>query len=212
MYNVIANCQVKGLADIYQKYFGDDFDGTFLDAGAFEGYEYSNTGCLAELGWKGLFIEPVPYNFFRLSERYKSYFPDIRLAYCAVGKQGEADLYLSGSISTLSKEQHQYYLDHEWMYGNEQVIHTITVPLDQIIDQWKPEKIDVLNVDVEGMELEVLETFDIDKWMPKMAIIEAHEHHPFIEFRRNAENINKYFSKRNYEKIYSDELNNIYVR
>lgn len=40
----------------------------FLDIGAFDGVELSNTRALAEIGWTGLMVEPNPYNLVPLLE------------------------------------------------------------------------------------------------------------------------------------------------
>jgi hypothetical protein len=45
-----------------------------------------------------------------------------------------------------------------------------------------------------------------------MAIVEAQELHPAKELTLQAPFINKYFQDAGYEKIYCDEINNIYVR
>ena len=47
------------LADIYARMFPLS-GGTFVEVGAFDGWSYSHTVCLAQLGWRGLYIEPVP--------------------------------------------------------------------------------------------------------------------------------------------------------
>ena len=39
--------------------------------GAFDGESYSNTSCLADLGWRGLYIEPVPTFAAGCRERHK---------------------------------------------------------------------------------------------------------------------------------------------
>lgn len=45
--------------------------GRYLDIGAFDGVEMSNTLALAELGWKGTAIEPSPWVFNRLKKNYE---------------------------------------------------------------------------------------------------------------------------------------------
>lgn len=45
--------------------------GCYLDIGAFDGVEMSNTLALAELGWSGTAIEPSPWVFKRLKNNYE---------------------------------------------------------------------------------------------------------------------------------------------
>src|SRR6266566_887458 len=45
--------------------------GRFLDIGAFDGLTFSNTRCLAELGWGGVLVEPSPAAFVHLMKGYE---------------------------------------------------------------------------------------------------------------------------------------------
>ncbi|MCS6954957.1 MAG: FkbM family methyltransferase [Candidatus Calescibacterium sp.] len=47
-------------------------------------------------------------------------------------------------------------------------------PLSEILDDYLPKNtdIDFMNIDVEGMDLEVLETNDWDKYRPKIILVE----------------------------------------
>lgn len=51
--------------EVILKFFGE-FQGSFLDIGAFDGLHLSNTRRLLELGWSGVMVEPSPSNFLSL--------------------------------------------------------------------------------------------------------------------------------------------------
>jgi len=202
--------QITGLSDIYEKYFGQKTDGTFVEIGAYDGYEWSNTWGLMSAGWRGVEVEPNPYVFKSLINNCTE---KIICCQVAVGKSDSCQLRLSGAISTTSAEQTNIYKECDWFTGNEQVIDVPMVKLDELLEKLEiPEEFEVLVVDTEGTELEVLETLDIDKWKPAMCIVEAHELHPTKGFNRYAPLINKYFDEHNYIKIYCDIINNIYIR
>ncbi len=55
-----STCQVAHLGFIYELFFGQKLDGMFVEVGAFDPTELSNTSCLADRGWSGLLVEPVP--------------------------------------------------------------------------------------------------------------------------------------------------------
>lgn len=212
MYRVAHDCQVVGLSDLYMKYFPDEtYRGVFVEVGAFNGYNYSNVFGLAEHGWEGLCIEANPINFEQLVHFY-SPCPDVKCVQIATGKPGSARLYLEAAISTVSEEQYKLYLKHDWAHGAEAFVDVQKVPLNDILKENGIEDIDVFSLDIEGSEYEALMTFDIDHYMPKMAIVEAHENHPLEGFGRYAKDINEYFTSRGYKIIYSDEINNIYLR
>jgi FkbM family methyltransferase len=209
-YQMGNNAQIEGLSEIYEKYFGQKTDGTFVEIGAYDGYEWSNTWGLMILGWKGIAVEPNPNTFQQLIGNCTD---KIICCNAAIGKDSVCKLRLSGGISTTSEEQSNIYKECDWFSGNEQVVEVPMVTLDALLETFEmKEEFEVLVVDTEGTELEVLETFDIDKWKPKMVIVEAHELHPTKGFNRHATEINKYFEKHNYTKIYCDIINNIYVR
>ena len=70
-----------------------------------------------------------------------------------------------------------------------------------------------MGIDVEGIEWDILKVFPINKWKPKMAIIETMETHPNTEKRQagNFPEINKYFIDSGYTHIYGDEVNSVWV-
>ncbi len=91
--------------------------------------------------------------------------------------------------------------------------------LDSILEQYNLSSIDVLSVDVEGFEDKVLEGFNINKYNPILCIVELHDGRydaksdGILSPYRDEELINK--CKKyliNYNLIYSDHINNIYIR
>jgi len=203
--------QIKELPNIYEKYFGQKTDGTFVEVGAYDGYKWSNTWGLMELGWNGVNAEPHPTNFENLVKNCTPY-PNVICFNIAIGKNKEAKLYLSHAISTTSEEQANVYRECKWFAGSESVIDVPMITLDALLESAEvPIGFEILVVDTEGTEFEVLESFSINKWLPKMVIVEAHELHPTKGFNRYAEQINKYFETNGYDKIYCDIINNIYV-
>lgn len=85
--------------------------------------------------------------------------------------------------------------------------------LDNILEQQgiKPH-FEVLSVDTEGTEIDVLRGFTIDKWRPKMAIIETHVKNSDKRLSYGAKEINRYFTIHKYKIIYEDHVNTIYYK
>jgi hypothetical protein len=102
MYEVGINCQILNLSDIFTQYCGDKNDGFFVDVGAYDGYQYSNTFGLSKRGWHGVLVEPNPITFESLKQVHAG--RNSILVKNAVGKTGKVDLYLSNAISTTSEE------------------------------------------------------------------------------------------------------------
>jgi hypothetical protein len=62
-YPVANTCQIpffRDISDIYTFVFGYKTEGLFVEIGAYDGESFSNTSCLADVGWEGHYVEPVP--------------------------------------------------------------------------------------------------------------------------------------------------------
>jgi hypothetical protein len=95
-----------------------------------------------------------------------------------------------------------------------QTIKAKQVVLSDILRQESvPSDFDVFSLDVEGHEWNVLKTFDLDYWKPKIAIIELHDQNKDYEFLHcECARIVEYFESGGYRVIYKDFTNTIYVR
>lgn len=59
LYRPPINCQIPHCAAIFEELFGLKRDGFFVEAGAYDGESFSNTSFLADIGWRGVYVEPV---------------------------------------------------------------------------------------------------------------------------------------------------------
>jgi FkbM family methyltransferase len=210
-YNIPADCQVKGLNEIYLKYLGYKETGFFVEVGAYDGLVASNTWGLAEAGWGGIYFEPVQEFYIRCMNNHRNH-PLVLTYNCCIGNhEGLVDFYVANTLSTYNTD----YLNSEfWKNDYRGAVKTIVpiTTLDKMLKENNaPVGFEVLVVDVEGAEFDVLQKFDINYWQPKMCIIEAQEFHPAKELSLQAPVINKYFEEAGYSKIYCDEINSIYI-
>lgn len=210
-YIISENCQVTNLNEIYLKYFGYKTDGFFVDVGAYDAIDTSNTWGLAEAGWRGICYEPVILSYNQCVQAH-SYHRVKSILTCIGNRKGKVDFYVAGALSTYNED---YYNSDYWKrdYRNAVKITSDIITLDESlqINEVSPE-FDLLSLDVEGSETDVLTCFDINYWKPKMVIVEVQELHPAHELTLQAPFINKYFQDAGYEKIYCDAINSIYVR
>lgn len=208
---IAHNCQVKDLDKIYLKYFPTDYKGFFIEVGAFNGYDHSNVWGLAEDGWKGICYEPIPEFYSQCVLTHKN--NDVKVINTAIGsKMGFVDINVCGPISTVSNTQ---YNSEFWKqnYRNTKSIRVPITTLDQTLYENKVmQQFDILSLDVEGLESDVLRSFSLSYWLPKLAIVEVQEFHESVELRYQAPFINEYFGSAGYSKIYCDDINTIYLR
>ena len=162
------------ITEIVHKIFGD-YVGYAIEAGAFDGVYSSTTFELEKEGWKVLLIEPIPEVFNNLLKNRNN---DYCLQF-ALGDSNEDNVNFevyayAGGAGFSSFSISQRYLDvfGENMAGQKTDIIVDKRTLDFCLYLVNFPRVDILSLDVEGSELEVLRGFDIDRWKPKLLIIE----------------------------------------
>jgi FkbM family methyltransferase len=212
------DCQTPELAALYARWFGGRTDGRFVEVGAFDGQTMSNTICLADAGWTGLYIEPVPEYAAACRQRHARS-PRITVAECAAGATaGPVELQVRGLLSGVSPAHQQAFDASAWA----QVVprgRTITVPrlpLDQILDiAAVPPGFELLVVDVEGYEPAVFAGFDLARWRPTMLVVElcdgGSNMDGFPELVAEHTAVRAALAAAGYDAIHVDPVNSVFV-
>jgi len=210
MFELSKSCEIADLASYYERVFGLRYVGSFVDIGAYNGIDLSNTLPLAKNGWKGLCVEPNAESFAKLKSAYKNY-NSVICNQLLVGRKGKGKLYLHHELSTTSDEILNILIRKEIMTGKEPFLELEKRPLDKVIESWGNNSIDVLNIDTNGTESEVLETFDINYWKPQMIIL---AHYKFLDIKYDTIPYmdEMYFTDYNYKIMYNDDKNIIYIQ
>jgi FkbM family methyltransferase len=150
-------------------FFRTKTDGFYVDVGAFHPVLYSNTFALHKRGWQGINIDPNQETI-NLFQKYRP--RDINLA-IGIGSKSKKDYYrfaLAGG-NTFSLAQKQNLDTKQWShYLGSTVVECI--PLRDVLGQYSAHHIDLLTVDVEGMDLEVLESNDWNTFRPTVVLVE----------------------------------------
>jgi FkbM family methyltransferase len=160
----------------------------FLNIGAMDGVLFDElSGYSHRYGFKGLFVEPIPYLFHRLKNNWDN---------------GE-NLFENSAISTYDGEIEMLTIDadaidsglvHQCFYGMsavyppknglgsegdkpvvEQYGKLVKVPcitLDNLIKKHNIEKIDVFKIDTEGHDYEIFKQLDLEKYRPSLVRME----------------------------------------
>ena len=203
------SCQIPGLNKIYQRFFPDLINGVFVEVGGNDGYSWSNTWGLAEIGWKGVYFEPMLELAAKCDERHAK-----NNAECypvAIAEfDGTCKLYLGQSATTSATVAK----DNTFFYGNSPTnfVETPCRSLNSILAELKiPADFELLVIDVDGDEPGVIQGIDLDQWRPIMIIVETSAIHPIEAWRFNAKRIDFLLSQY-YDEIYYDHINSIYVR
>ena len=136
-------------------------DGYFVEIGAHDGVELSNTFTLEEsFGWNGICVEPNPDSFEKLQQNRSCNLdssPVFSLSNITLPfYTHEADPMLSGVALTGQVVDHDN--DDQIMQAQHQLK---TITLNDLLDKHgAPKTIDYISIDVEGVELHVISGFD----------------------------------------------------
>lgn len=145
---------------------------TYIDIGAFDPYQYSNTALLYLNGSRGITVEPNPSNTHKFLESRPE---DINLNIGISDVSGEMDYYIfdAPTLNTCSKKEAEIFQQE----GSHKVIDTIRVKVDtlQNIIQNHCNGIfpDLLSLDAEGADEIVLHSIDYEKNYPKVICLET---------------------------------------
>lgn len=146
---------------------------TFVQVGAFDGSSDDDlTSLLDYANVRGVFVEPQPGPFAELQRRFAR-FDNVTLANAAIATSaGEQPFYSTGSGSRLASFDRENLLRHG-VAAREITSQTVRcLPLDQLLEEVGFARLDVLQVDAEGYDLQVLSTLEFERWMPAVVRFE----------------------------------------
>lgn len=143
--------------------------GRFLDIGASHPIIGNNTYFLYRSGWSGMAVEPQhQFNF-----AWKISRPKDRVLNCIVGENAEVEFYKfkNSLLSTTNLEVATSHSKRGLVWEKEIVK---SVPLSQLLPpRLNPTEEFVLNIDVEGSELECIQTIDFSLQRPRYMLLES---------------------------------------
>jgi FkbM family methyltransferase len=148
--------------------------GFYVDIGAHHPKRFSNTYLFYKKGWSGINVDAMP-NSMRAFNKARP--RDINLEFGVGTKESEHNYYifnepaLNGFSKKLSEERH--YSENE--YNIIKKIKVTIKPLSKILEKHLPNEqlIDFMNIDVEGLDLDVLRSNNWQRYRPKFVLVEA---------------------------------------
>ena len=192
-------------------------DGTFVELGGFDGITYSNTKAIEDVfGFKGVLIEASDAYIAMDINR-----PNTKNYRAAISKETSVQFYGSTAVAGTQENKmahDRYQLADTYGFSRKEMYEKNSykvpgLPISQILQDSKLKYIDLFFIDVEGSELDVIETMDWD--IPVYLIcIEMHDHEHKKQDRQLIRKIltDKGFTYK--KKIAEDEIwvNNSYFR
>jgi FkbM family methyltransferase len=163
------------------KFFDFKKDGFFVEVGAFDGIHLSNTYSFELEGWNGICIEPGQY--FENCKKNRSNSICINSACVANDEIKDITFYEEelGLLSSLDmseekkKDIEKRYDNRKLDFSGHKEKKVKAQTLNSILEENSVSDIDFITIDVEGAEIEVLKGFDLEKYKPKVVILEAND-------------------------------------
>lgn len=197
---------------ILERLFGAQKIGFYIDIGASHPEVLSVTKRFYDRGWRGINIDPLKGSFELFSRERPR---DLNLNVAIAKQEGTREFYEVVDYPELSS------FSSDSLEGSPHTI--ISYPVDvitgnKLFDEYVVGTVDFLKIDVEGAELEVLESLDLLRHRPRVLIVEAtvpdsefpgwHNFKSILSF----EQWEPLILRAGYLFAYFDGLNNFYVR
>ncbi len=152
---------------------------SYLDIGANEPVALSNTYRLYTRGSRGVLMEPNPVLYKKLAGKRKR---DICInAGVAFDESTEADFYLfpekAHGLSTFSKADADFWEqtgnEEIGKYKVEKIVKTPLININYLMEKYFPKHPNLVSIDVEGLDLQIAESINFEKYKPEVFCIET---------------------------------------
>lgn len=194
---------------LYNNHFKNKKNGTFLEIGADDGIDKSNTKFFEDLGWVGMCIEASPKRFKLLKNNRNC----ICENYAVSDSIGEVEFMdISGWGKGLSGIVDSYDSRHRKRIENEirhplnkgrEIVKVKTELLNNLLEKHNIKEIDFCTIDTEGGEYEILNTINFDKYDIKIIVVENNY---------NDQKVNKLLTSKGYKKTHKLTIDDVYVK
>jgi FkbM family methyltransferase len=154
--------------------FGGQLEGFFIEVGAFDGYTFSVTYPFEAIGWRGLLVEPIPEMF----EAARARRPGSRVVHSALSATGSQDsctfTVVEGERFGMLSYLHQTPVNMADVKSTGAPSRAVTVPMTSMnaLLEGHEGRIDFAVLDVEGGEVELLKGFDLERFRPRVLLVE----------------------------------------
>jgi FkbM family methyltransferase len=157
---------------ILRRIFEGKKKGFYVDIGAYHPKRFSNTYYFYKKGWSGINVDAMPGSM-KLFNRWRSRDINLEVAVAKEKKIAKFYIFNEPALNSFDQKLPQQPNNGSYYIVQEQLLRTI--PLAEILDEYLPHKqeIDYLSVDVEGSDLDVLQSNDWERFRPRYILVEC---------------------------------------
>ena len=146
--------------------------GFYVDVGCHHPHRFSNTYRLYRRGWSGLCIDPLP-GVKRAFARHRRRDVVVEVGISAAQGQLEYIMFNEPALNSFDPDTARSYEQMD-DYCIERRVQVPTLPLREVLASSRVGKIDFMTIDVEGFDLEVIDSNDWTRWRPSVLVVECH--------------------------------------
>lgn len=157
---------------ILRRIFENENTGFYVDIGAHHPKRFSNTYYFYKRGWSGINVDAMPDSMKRFNKIRPR---DINIEAAVSNEKKEITYYMFNepALNSFDIDLVQERINEKYNVIKEQKI--ITETLKEILGEYLPrnQKINFMDVDVEGLDLEVLKSNDFSLFRPEYILVES---------------------------------------
>jgi len=162
----------------YDRFFKTCKKGIFLEIGADDGIDKSNTLFFEKMGWTGLCVEASPSRFALLQKNRRCYCENVavydrksRTEFLDIRGWGKG---LSGIIENYD-QKHIERIGREICHPENrgwQIVDVQCMSINNLLQKYGLYQVDFCSIDTEGGELEILESLDMNRFKWDVVCVE----------------------------------------
>ena len=196
---------------VVNNFFKNKTNGTYVDVGCYHPIDGNNTHLLFKNGWNGINIDlnKISIDLFNIARKNDENF---RVA--VSNKSKKIKFYYRKKINMLNTINKKFANNSFKKGYSIDYIQARTLSSILKESKLKNKKIDFLNIDIEGNEINALKTLDFKIYRPKLICVEIHN---FTSNRVKKGNfkdhsIYKFLKQKGYKHIWKNEFSFIFMR
>ena len=190
-------------------FFENDYRGKFVDLGCFHPTRHNNTFHFYKKKWSGINVDLNPITI-ELFDYFRS--KDININCAISDKKTHKNLYFVDDFSPLNTldSNHLSFLKKNFLLNKKDFKKKKirTENINNILNKHCFYKVDFLNIDLEGLEYEVIRSIDFTKYKINLICIEILDHNNFSKNRGKL--IKQILKKNNFKFLKKIGVNSIY--
>ena len=191
--------------------FSKTYKGKYLDIGCYHPTRHNNTFKMYKLGWTGINIDlnPLTIELFDYARPL-----DINLCSAISNKRSTKKLYFLGDLDSKNTLdlKHKNWLSKHFKINNKdfKIKNIKTNTLCYLLKKYDFYKIDFMNLDIEGHELNVIKSIDFKKFDIKVICVEILNYDKFSNNKKKL--LISYLKKNRYFLRCKSEINYIFEK